>query len=46
LEEIIAGVEKVTTDDVQDLAQELFQADKWGMAVLGPVAADLSFKDF
>ena len=46
LEEIIAGVEKVTTDEIQHLAQELFQADKWGMTVLGPVAADLSFGNF
>ena len=46
LEEIIAGVEKVTVDELQHLAQELFQPDKWGMAVLGPVAADLSFEDF
>ena len=46
LEEIIAGVEKVTVDELQHLAQDLFQADKWGMAVLGPVASDLSFEDF
>ena len=37
LEEVIAGVEKVSRDDILHLAQELFQADNWGMAVLGPL---------
>ncbi len=46
LEDIIAGVEKVTGDEVLELAQELFQAGNWGMAVLGPVAADLPFGNF
>jgi predicted Zn-dependent peptidase len=46
LEEIIAGVEKVSRDEILNLAQELFQADNWGMAVLGPVAADLPFGSF
>lgn len=46
LEEIIAGVEKVTKEEVINLAQELFQADNWGLAVLGPVAGDLSFGNF
>jgi predicted Zn-dependent peptidase len=46
LKEIIAGVEQVTKEEVQDLAQELFQADTWGMAVLGPVAPDLAFGNF
>lgn len=46
LEEIIAGVEQVTGEDVINLAQELFQAERWGMAVLGPVAGDLSLENF
>jgi predicted Zn-dependent peptidase len=46
LEELIAGVEKVTKEEVINLAQELFQADNWGMAVLGPVDAGLNFGNF
>jgi predicted Zn-dependent peptidase len=46
LEDIIAGVEKVTTDEVLELARELLQPDAWGMAALGPVAADLPFGNF
>jgi predicted Zn-dependent peptidase len=46
LDEIIAGVERVSREEILDLAQELFRADNWGMAVLGPVAADLPFGSF
>jgi predicted Zn-dependent peptidase len=46
LEDIIAGVEKVTRDEVLELAQELLQPDNWGMAALGPVSADLPFGNF
>jgi predicted Zn-dependent peptidase len=46
LTDIIAGVEKVTTDAVQELAQKLLQPDNWAMAVLGPVNADLPFGNF
>jgi predicted Zn-dependent peptidase len=46
LEDIIAGVEKVTRDEVLELAQELLQPDHWGMAALGPVSADLPFGNF
>ena len=42
LEDIIDGVTQVTREEVLNLAQELFQADNWGMAVLGPVNEDLS----
>jgi len=42
LEDIIDGVGQVTPEEVLTLAQELFQADNWGMAVLGPVNEDLS----
>lgn len=47
LEDIIAGVEKVTGDEILELARQLFQADQWGRAALGPVAAaDLPFGNF
>jgi predicted Zn-dependent peptidase len=46
LADIIAGVEKVNTDEVLELAQELLQPDAWGMAALGPVGADLPFGNF
>lgn len=46
LEDIIAGVEQVTEDAVLDMAQELLQADNWGMTVLGPVAEGSYGLDF
>jgi predicted Zn-dependent peptidase len=46
LTDIIEGVEKVTVDQVQELARELLQPDDWGMAVLGSVNADLPFGNF
>jgi predicted Zn-dependent peptidase len=46
LEDIIAGVEKVTGAEVLDLAGELLQADRWGMTALGPVDGDLPFGNF
>ena len=46
LEEIIAGVEQVTREELINLAQEFFQGDNWGMAVLGPVSGDLSLGNF
>jgi predicted Zn-dependent peptidase len=46
LKDIIDGVEKVTADEVQELAQELLQPDNWGMAALGPVKSDLPFGNF
>jgi predicted Zn-dependent peptidase len=46
LTDIIAGVEKVTADEVQELARGLLQPSNWGMAVLGPVNADLPFGNF
>jgi predicted Zn-dependent peptidase len=46
LEDIIAGVEKVTADEVLELARELLQPDNWAMAALGPVSADLPFGNF
>ncbi len=46
LEDIITGVEKVTRNEVLELARELLQPDKWGMAALGPVNEDLPFGNF
>jgi predicted Zn-dependent peptidase len=46
LEDIIAGVEKVTVDEVLELAQLLFQPDNWGVAALGQVNDDLPFGNF
>ena len=40
LQDILAGVEKVTAAEVQGLAQELLQPENWGMAVLGPGKTD------
>ena len=37
IEEVIAGIEKVTVKDVQHLAQELFQKNVFSMALLGSV---------
>jgi|UniRef100_A0A7C3UVW4 predicted Zn-dependent peptidase len=45
-EDIIAGVERVNQDEILELAEELFRVDQWGMAVLGPVAADLPLGKF
>jgi predicted Zn-dependent peptidase len=38
LEELLAGVERVTREEITALAQELLNAPEWAMAVLGPVA--------
>jgi predicted Zn-dependent peptidase len=46
LTDIIAGVEKVTAEQVQELARDLCRPENWGMAVLGPVNADLPFGNF
>ena len=37
IEEVIAGIEKVSVNDVQQLAQDLFQKDFFSMALLGSV---------
>jgi predicted Zn-dependent peptidase len=44
--DIIAGVEKVTADEIQELARDLLQPDNWAMTALGPVKADLPFGNF
>ena len=46
LEDIIAGVEKVTGDEILELAREQLHADHWGMAALGLVPGDLPFGNF
>ena len=46
LTDIITGVEKVTADEVLELARELLQPESWGMAALGPIARDLALGDF
>lgn len=37
LEDIIKGVERVTTEEILALAREFMQADHWALAALGPV---------
>uniref|UniRef100_A0A7C3WIE7 Insulinase family protein n=1 Tax=Desulfobacca acetoxidans TaxID=60893 RepID=A0A7C3WIE7_9BACT len=37
LEEVIEGLLKVTPEDIQTLARELFQGGNWGLALLGPL---------
>ncbi len=39
IEEVVAGLSRVTAREVQDLAQEFFRAERWGLALLGPVTA-------
>jgi len=46
LEDIIAGVEKVTREEVLELAGEFLQAENWGLAALGPVAGGGIALDF
>jgi len=38
-EDIIAGMLKVTADEVLEVAQELLRPEAWGVALLGPVDA-------
>jgi predicted Zn-dependent peptidase len=37
LEDVVNGLLKVTPEEVQALAREFFAAEKWGVALLGPV---------
>lgn len=37
-EEVIARLDKITLKDITDLAEEIIQADKFHLAVVGPVA--------
>jgi predicted Zn-dependent peptidase len=38
MDDIIKGVEKVTNEQVQGLAQQLFTAENMSLAVLGPMS--------
>jgi len=42
LEDIVAGLMKVTTAEIQELARELFRPENWAATLMGPVAADFS----
>jgi len=46
LEDIVAGVKKVTREGIFAMAKELLQADKWALAVLGPVGKGSLALDF
>jgi predicted Zn-dependent peptidase len=46
LEELIDGLVKVTPEEVQALARELFQPEHWAVALLGPVEGAESRLDF
>ncbi|MGQ9688694.1 MAG: M16 family metallopeptidase [Desulfobaccales bacterium] len=46
LEDIIAGVERVTAEEILELARELIQGEHWGLAALGPVAPGDCALDF
>jgi len=46
LEEIVTGLLAVTREEIQDLAQELFNPQNWGLALLGPVGEDVGGLDF
>jgi predicted Zn-dependent peptidase len=37
-EEVITRLDKITLKDITDLAEEIIQADKFHLAVVGPVA--------
>lgn len=46
LEEVIAGVERVTREEILELAREMLEPRHWGLALLGPVkekGLDLDF---
>ena len=40
MDDIIKGVEKVTKEDVQRLAQQLFTRENIAIAMLGPLSKD------
>ncbi len=46
LEEILAGLLRVTPEEIQEAAQELFQPENWGVALLGPVTSEAMALDF
>ena len=42
LDDIVAGLMKVSAADIRELAGELLRPENWALTLLGPVAADLS----
>ncbi|MEJ5329480.1 MAG: pitrilysin family protein [Desulfobaccales bacterium] len=46
IEDVVAGLNRVTAAQVQELAREFFRAERWGMALLGPVAEESLDLDF
>jgi predicted Zn-dependent peptidase len=46
LEEIIAGLMKVSPGEILEMARELFQAENWALALLGPVEGGRPWLDF
>jgi predicted Zn-dependent peptidase len=36
-EDVIAGMLKVTADEVREVARDLLRPEAWGVALLGPV---------
>ncbi len=42
LEEIVAGLMRVSAAEIQELARELFRPENWAATLMGPVGADLS----
>jgi predicted Zn-dependent peptidase len=43
-EEVMERIEAVTRDDVQELADELFQTDKLSLALIGPYSDEAKFR--
>lgn len=39
IEDVVAGLNRVTAVQVQELAREFFRAERWALALLGPVTA-------
>jgi predicted Zn-dependent peptidase len=46
LEEIIAGLMAVTSEEIQTMARELFLPENWAMALLGPLEGERGGMDF
>jgi predicted Zn-dependent peptidase len=44
-EEVMERIDAVTIDQVQELAQELFRADRLNLAVVGPYSDPKPFSD-
>jgi len=46
LEDIVAGLMAVTAEEIQEVARELLQPERWGMALLGPMEGQKVQLDF